>query len=259
MIWHTHMLNPRAYLEDCMLSGRRPLWTGGMPWEVVNAAINNHFEYAVSESAKDSWKKQTGLAWNNLDDDEKVTIHCPACKTSVHIPWTTCSVPAGTTVAGPPDLVGTGYGDGKLSHTCSACGSVINKDLLCVAKFIDDIDSLLGKGRPMPGTVLNFGSGTPVLLSKSTWKVDPPNIYPNQMLRKRNDDPKRCVTGLITPGANPTMQDVRDKIEKMVKRQGDTSGQGIYVRKMMSRYWDNWSPFALDLKYVHLRTKLKEN
>ncbi|KAK5654008.1 hypothetical protein OQA88_7685 [Cercophora sp. LCS_1] len=249
MVWHTHMLNPRAYLEDCMLAGLRSLWAGGMPWELANRAIGAGFEYTVSDTSKDAWKKKTGLAWDNIADPDTTAVSCPQCKTELRIPWTTCSVPEGVAVAGLPDLAGTGYGDGNLSRSCPACRTTITKSLLCVAKFTEDVNALLDPttNKPMPGTLLHFRSGTPVCVPSGKWRADPPHVFPNKLLLKRNDDPKRCVTGLLTPGANPTMQDVREKLEKMVKRNGSAQGDGVYVRKMMARYWDNWSPFALDL------------
>ncbi|KAJ8114085.1 hypothetical protein ONZ43_g4990 [Nemania bipapillata] len=48
MVWHAHMLNPRAYAEDCMRRGLRELWHLGMPWQLVNDAIDTDFNYNVS-------------------------------------------------------------------------------------------------------------------------------------------------------------------------------------------------------------------
>jgi hypothetical protein len=92
MVWHTHMLNPRDFLEDTIRVGLRDLWTAGMPWSLVNSAIDSKFNYDASK-AKDNWEGRTGHAWDSIHDPPEKTIGCPACKVSVSIPWTTCGMP----------------------------------------------------------------------------------------------------------------------------------------------------------------------
>lgn len=250
MVWHTHMLNPRAFLEDCMLGGLRGFWSNGMPWHLINAAITTSFAYNVTPACKTSWTALTGLAWSNADDPLNITLPCPRCATNLRVPWTTCSRPSTRPFDGIPDLIGTGYGDGNLQHRCGTCQTTVNKPLLCVAKFTNDANCLLNPAisRPMPGTLLDHRDGKPPLSpSPPSWRADPLATFPNRLIKKRNDNPNRQVTGLISSNAQPSMNDVRDRIEKMVRRNGSGAGSGIYVRKMMARYWDNHSPFALDL------------
>ncbi len=87
------MLNPRSYLEDCLRFGLRNLWTTGMPWQAVNAAINTQFSYEVPEEAKAAWVASTGRAWDNLEDQMVEHIKCPRCSLDLTIPWTTCGLP----------------------------------------------------------------------------------------------------------------------------------------------------------------------
>ena len=38
MVWHSHMLNPRAYLEDCLRNGQMHMWRTalcGKRWRTV--------------------------------------------------------------------------------------------------------------------------------------------------------------------------------------------------------------------------------
>ncbi|KAH6628758.1 hypothetical protein F5144DRAFT_537475 [Chaetomium tenue] len=267
MVWHTHMLNPRAFLEDCMLAGLRGFWSTGMPWRLINTAITTSFAYNVTPACKTSWAALTGLAWSNADDPLTITLPCPRCTTNLQIPWTTCSNPPGYPFDGIPDLTGTGYGDGmsrlwphaagrrgsshgNLQHRCGTCQTTLNKPLLCVAKFTNDANCLLNPtiNRPMPGTLLDLRSGKPPLSPSATsWSASPPATFPNRLLKKRNDNPRMQVTGLVLSSTQPTMNDVREKVEKMVRRNGSGAGSGVYIRKMMARYWDNHSPFALDL------------
>jgi hypothetical protein len=93
MVWHAFMLNPRTYLEDCMRYGLKDLWTTGMPWQVVNAAIDTRFNYEAPQEAKDSWVILTGRPWDNTEDSATKEIKCPKCTHVVRVPWTTCGLP----------------------------------------------------------------------------------------------------------------------------------------------------------------------
>ena len=55
MVFHSHMLNPRNFLEDCIRFDARGLWARGMPWAEVNQAIDTRFDYNVSEATKAAW------------------------------------------------------------------------------------------------------------------------------------------------------------------------------------------------------------
>lgn len=89
MVWHAHMLNPRAYLEDCIRYGYRALWYTGIPWQLVNEAIDTKFGYDVSDDCKSNWLLRTGRAWDNADDPLIKVLRCPCCSTPHEVPWTT--------------------------------------------------------------------------------------------------------------------------------------------------------------------------
>jgi len=92
MVFHSHMLNPRAFLEDTMRYGARQLWTAGFPWPLVNQAIDTSFNYRASDDARAAWTAQTRLRWDNTDDPLTKRIRCPACGGDVEVPWTTCGL-----------------------------------------------------------------------------------------------------------------------------------------------------------------------
>ncbi|KAK3393886.1 hypothetical protein B0H63DRAFT_387233 [Podospora didyma] len=273
MVWHTHMLNPRAFLEDAMLAGLRSFWATGMPWATINKAIDTDFAYNVSDDCKASWVSRTGLSWENADDPLVKSMRCPRCNFSLEIPWTTCCFPETykSNDHEQPDLIGSGYGDGQLQYSCSNCQLNIRKELLSAAKFAKDTQALLGpSARPMPGTILDPKSGMPTAASlvESTRNMEP-RTFPNRMLKSGVNSMRTKMTGLITSYSyvNPSMEDVRKEIDKVfkdrlglreidglhisvpgVKRSGGvTPTARICVRKMMSRYWENFSYFALDL------------
>ncbi|RKU48439.1 hypothetical protein DL546_000488 [Coniochaeta pulveracea] len=266
MVWHAHMLNPRAYLEDCMLAGLRALWHTGMPWVAVNTAIDNKFNYIVSDDVKADWVARTDHSWDNQDDSMIKSITCPLCEVPVEIPWTTSGLNEHDTPGREPGLVGTGYGDGNFMFMCPGCDVILDKKVLSVGKFVKDTEALMGKGRPMPGTVLDPVSGMPEVIPISSARSFPrtfPNRMHQQLLRSQ-------VLDLVNPRvtARPDMDIVRSKIEAVLKSNATVkfldgvSGLGRYrlhpkagiaVRKMMARYWENFSPFALDLGGAVLR------
>jgi len=92
MVFHSHMLNPRTFLEDAMRYGLRQIWTTGFPWVEVNQAIDTSFNYSVPDDTKTAWSTQTGQAWDNEDDPLTMQLDCPGCGGQVHIPWTTCGM-----------------------------------------------------------------------------------------------------------------------------------------------------------------------
>lgn len=91
MVWHSFMLNPRNYLEDCIRFGLKDLWATGMPWHAVDAAIDTNFNYQVPEAAKERFTNATGHHWSNAKDHEAKTLNCPRCTQVLEIPWTTCA------------------------------------------------------------------------------------------------------------------------------------------------------------------------
>ncbi|KAJ4174255.1 hypothetical protein NW754_004670 [Fusarium falciforme] len=92
MVLHTHMLNPRLFLEDCMRYGAREFWAAGMPWEKINAAIDKNFNYIQPEEKKSIWSAMCTRNWDNTQDTLHKLMDCPSCRASNAIPWTTCGV-----------------------------------------------------------------------------------------------------------------------------------------------------------------------
>lgn len=279
MVWHTHMLNPRAYLQDCMRAGRGRLWHHGMPWDLINEAIDTSFTYSVPDEVKAIWVSKTNRPWVNTDDAEVKSLQCPMCSIPTTIPWTTCGAEESDKQASATSLVGQGFGDGDLNFACHACGGVINRKLLSVAKFCSDSRNLLADGVPMPGTVLRPATGKP-----EAWVVKPsrrqpsmlddPMTLPNRLIKKVLYTEIQKLLDLSSNEASrpsPTMEDVRSMIETALKDQKvlraivntGPNAEKVHanlppvarmaMRKMMSQYWDNSSPFALDLSGAVMR------
>lgn len=66
------------------------LWQDGMPWPLVNEAIDTDFNYSTSDACRKRWTQATGRMWTNAEDPMTKIINCPYCQVPNHIPWTTC-------------------------------------------------------------------------------------------------------------------------------------------------------------------------
>ncbi|RYO82480.1 hypothetical protein DL766_006333 [Monosporascus sp. MC13-8B] len=214
LVWHAHMLNPRAYLEDCLRNGLKELWTLGIPWNLVNAAIDDNFNYDVSNECKIAWETNTGRKWNNMDDDPTKTLKCPICKEIIQIPWTTCGEPehTGNPSRRHPGLEGNGYGDGNLEVRCPGCCSAINRQLLEFRKFVKDFEGLMAFGQPMPGTILSIRTGLPTRIPRGPEGSSFPQTFPNRLLKKHLN---WTIIDLVrrSPFKSPSMEDVRQALE----------------------------------------------
>ncbi|SPO00748.1 related to large-conductance mechanosensitive channel [Cephalotrichum gorgonifer] len=261
MVWHTHMLNPRAYLEDCIRFGRRALWLGGIPWATVNDAIDTSFTYSVTAAARSRWELATGLPWENTDCPMMKSIECPRCLGRFEVEWTSWGQ-RGTAPAIEEDYTsGHGYGDGNFAATCpvEGCWYRMKKDTLYVSKWVRDVRKLYSESVPMPGTVLSLPKGIPLVGDS---KTDGHHAFPNRLLRTPNaarfldffkeKEPAtlKRVRDVMTGIVKNDLAAMKDPIE-MVKGKGGMVFlphlSRMAVRVMMSRYDGNHSILALDL------------
>lgn len=265
MVWHTHLLNPRAYLEDCIRSGRRALWLSGFPWRTVNSAIDTSFAYDAPEAARRRWELATGLPWDNVACPMTKRVVCPACSRGFEVPWTTWS--PGVSRPSDNDFVGHGYGDGDFSAVCPTedCSYSVTKETLYVAKFVNDVKKLLKEDVPMPGTLLHLPTGLPAVGGDTKYGH---HSFPNHLLR---GPMREKFVDLFEDRAPVTMETVKEAVSEItgdLAQLGDGSddvgvGRGgrLYLkryskmafRKLMSRYSGNRSALALDLVAAVLR------
>ncbi|KAM0370862.1 hypothetical protein HYE67_002130 [Fusarium culmorum] len=268
MVYHSHLLNPRNFLEDCLRRGLRQFWQSGMPWGRINAAIDGSFNYNVENENKAKWLAQTDCGWENIHDSNFKRISCPNknCREKFKIPWTTCALEEIPKTSERPGLIGTGYGDTKFEARCPKCNTKITKETLSVAKFCKDADNLVFLSEPMPGTLLWPTSGTPVVMMDRTGNKFDQRMFPNRMIQHVL---RTQIQGLLDnpdPENPPTMETVRKLIEtealmkpsalETIYGRPTKSVPGfskVATRKMMSRYWENFSPFALDLTGAVMR------
>lgn len=263
MVWHAHMLNPRAYFEDCMRRGLRELWHIGLPWQRVNDAIDANFNYNVSPECMVRWEQTTGRKWENADDPFTKTLpRCPECKKSNVVPWSTCNV-TGDSSNTAPSIGGQGYGDGEFKTNCAHCGKILKRDYLEVFQFVNDVKRLLAQNHPMPGTILDNKTGMATRIfehERTRFHRTFPNRLIRYELRSQLYDPPPASMNAVREIIEKTFNDA-DAIKRVDMVEGKNKDMAyrlaqearIQVRKMMSRYWGNSSSFALELGGAVLR------
>jgi hypothetical protein len=155
---------------------------------------------------------------------------------------------------------GEGFCDRDFAFTCSRCETRLTHNVLRAGRFCEDVKQLLSKSTPMPGTIIGL-RGFPfryVMFKDTAWN----GVYKrvNNLLllglgKKIIDQPT-----LHGDGLNQSMSRIRDTIgetisenKKYMRTVRDAAShrlsrlERIGFRKMMSRYWENSSPFAIDL------------
>ncbi len=92
MVWHSSMLNPRDFLEDCIRHQKMNFWREGWPWASINNCIDNtSFEYVASDEARQLFEADTGYSWDSVHDPPNLSLNCSSSNRSLSIPWITCA------------------------------------------------------------------------------------------------------------------------------------------------------------------------
>ncbi|KAI9932385.1 hypothetical protein AWENTII_010744 [Aspergillus wentii] len=231
------------------------LWASGMPWGAVGSCIEEKtFSYYPGDKAIRHFESQTGLAWESLEDPPK-TLTCLRCKAGIDTPWTTA-----TNVGYDPDVAFahcTGLADKSFRIQCASCRFSVTHANLRVSQLRRDVQALLKDGTPMPGTILGL-RGTPAE------KDNRDSSFPNRLIMGSKVE----LLELTDPAnnENTSIESIRSLLERSLKNRrlmcqvnntmiptSISHSEGIFIRRMMSSYWDNASPFSLDLTGAVIR------
>jgi len=264
MVWHTYMLNPRVYLEDCIQTGLHAVWRSGFPWSLLHDCIDNTtFEYTAPVAAKEAFKRSPSLPWDALKDPAAKAFTCPGCK---HVSWAPYTRPPATADRANLEAYlteDTGFAGQAFTEKCFKCGLAITHEKLRVGKFIDDAYQVRVHQRPLPGTILNqVGVPQGTVGKKKIGTHDA--FFPNRVIEKnhRFGDYK-----LRSDVARLTILEIKNMFQKVMETKDEVvmvnseqykphlvaRESKIAVRKVLSHYWDNSSPFGLDLVGATLR------
>lgn len=254
MIWHTHMLHPRDFLEDCIRYGKLSTWRTGFPFEAVNKCIDNcMLEYKPSEASQQAFERHINLRWDSLDDSPSKELACPRCSKPNKILWTEGGVGNSLKEAFKKN---TGIADASFEARCNNCRLTINHSRLMVAKFRQDVCDLLTANRPMPGSICNIDGipqGRQNVRNPQYWNN---MTFPSRLVQAVGND----MLIFTDPRGDwcKSIDDLRTQMEVKVrdrkaltaakgKFQSLSSGEREHFRRMMSHYWGNTSDFTLDL------------
>ncbi|KAJ5384933.1 Protein of unknown function DUF1399 [Penicillium concentricum] len=255
MVWHAHSLNPRNFLEDCIRYGKISTWATGFPWEVIDRCINNNtMEYTVSEQAKNQFEQKLDFKWNNLDDPPTKEVNCTYCQKVSAVPWTDAYF--GATVSNAFKL-GNGYADNSFEVKCAGCQHIIDHGRLKVAKFRKDLAATLYDGLPMPGAFTNIHGIPEGPTAKINHRALRYMLFPTRIVQAAGKDLMEFTDGRVDWCQNVVRlkEHLETKLHDrkiLMAAHGVTNSsirpaEKIHFRRMMSRYWENLGPFALDL------------
>jgi hypothetical protein len=266
MVWHSYLLNPRIYFEDCLRLSRYELWRTPFPWKAINGAIDNEtYVYTAPQEAIDTFKESPSIQWHSQDDDRQKSVLCPKCLDRVQVPWTRPPV-----ITGPEAIESyldndTGFASQHFHEPCPQCYFDITHEKLRVGKFINDVKALSLLKRPLPGTILNsVGLVQKVAAGKFLGSHDP--FFPNRLVEKL---PLFSYQALRNNIGDLSIEELKSRIERVIKSKSKgnieivnseqykpdlvAKDSKIAIRKMLSQYWDNSSVFGLDLVGAVLR------
>lgn len=264
MVLHSFMLNPRDFLEDCLRYNMMPLWRAGFPWNLVNVAIDNKsLDYNPPTEAIGAFEERTGFDWDNLQDPLTRKIACLQCQRQLECTYTDAIFGLDSKTAFENSR---GFADKGFEKICIDCGRVMNHRSLFLNKFRRDLLELVNNRTPMPGTVLSLDG-----LPEGCQSADPNRFelfFPNRLLLAglssklleitdpaKDYDGRRDVTD-IRQAIEDGLRDrslVSKANSKTIPSKSLKRGEKIAIRRMMSNYWDNSSPFRLDLVGAVLR------
>lgn len=258
MVWHSYLLNPRCYFEDCWRYGKMDLYATGLPWKTIDDCIDSvTFQYMTTAAAKTNFEEKAGRFWRNVDDQDSKTFTCGKCSRAMSVPWTAGS---GYIEKQSEFAAGFGFADKDFAARCEDCKTYYNHDVLRVEKFRRDVSLIWEQDCPLPGTVTSVEGLLPVCRADT----DVLQCYsPNWLMGPARFCYLETAWELSTyPEDAPTMQTVRNGLEKALsdiavqaqlivarryKPAKHKLREKFAMRRMMSRYWYNSSPFALDL------------
>lgn len=242
------MLNPRCFLEDCYRLGKLDFFATPFPWAAIDNCIDPEtFNFNAPTKAREAWLNTLALDWDNIDDSSDRIIMCPNCDATNQAEWTLGNH---WNRESRQMIPGTGLADCNFGKLCHKCSFLITHDSLRAQKFRSDVQRLLGKGLPMPGTVLapQGQPGEQIHFRRNSYGK-PMSLAPNRRLQD-------IIGTVIIRSKDFGMAEIKETIEQAVKGVSDTAGKKkgsrdyikrFSYRRMLARYWENSSPFALDL------------
>ncbi|KAG8905514.1 hypothetical protein FRB99_008773 [Tulasnella sp. 403] len=157
MVWHTYMLNPRTYYEDCLRMNHGLLKIGSFPLMQMASIIDHEtlLPHPPSEARVSAFSSFTGQPFDppiQTTSDHVVVLACPVCSIPNTIPWITYK--------------GDGYAQRGFAVTCAAerCGRRFTRGTMGVRKFVEDMERCTSQPdkHVLANTLVDYLTGVPV-------------------------------------------------------------------------------------------------
>lgn len=250
MVWHAFLLNPRAYAEDCRrFQVHDVIWNTEFPWRLINDLVDSNYQYKVSKEHRAYFESHAGIPWNNLDDSpdhKEKKVRCVSCRTSFGVLFFDPKQAIGSSGSYQNTDSNASYTNRWFKVDCPNCKNTVTHDSLRVAKFFEDFEAFETKGTCLPGTLVNVYTG---FLNFPTRDLRIYEMLEDAAVKKQLKGlPKGC-----------TMIDIQSALELFIgdanitDRMKAVEADGFVFRKFMSNYWDNSSPFSIDLEGAVIR------
>ncbi|KAI5856841.1 hypothetical protein BZA05DRAFT_386372 [Tricharina praecox] len=150
IVWHSFLLNPRCYYDDCFALGMPGMLAVAFPWEAINKAVDlKTLDFTLSADAKAFFKVATSQEVDLFAQLKKesffkprlptLEIVCPKCEHEHKLPITSI------------DSTANSWHNPNLSLAC-ACGFAITHDALCAERLRQDYRQVLAGGPGIRGT-----------------------------------------------------------------------------------------------------------
>jgi hypothetical protein len=255
MVFHSYMLNPHDFLQDCLRNGAMELWKAGFPWDLVARNINNaNLDYDPSLNVQNAFEERTKLAWSELDPSHQTELNCSSCSKAVPVPWSTLYA---------EDVSQMEKGNTPMSFTlsCPSCDAEVTQGSLARLRARNDLRILLDESIALPGTLLSNDGLIPS--AKAIPPIDFSSAFLSDVLSgDMAEETIRKIDSMHSKSSQPVFSScaLNDNIiEALIHGSILQNVSGVKnidkafaelmtsARRMKAMYDKNFSPFALDL------------
>ncbi|KAG8933519.1 hypothetical protein FRC01_008602, partial [Tulasnella sp. 417] len=160
MVWHTYMLNPRTYYEDCLRKLPGLLQIGSFPLMQLAGSIDPEtlLPHPPSEDRVSAFTSFTGQLFDvpiNTTSEDTVAVFCPSCSQPNTTSWVT--------------FKGDGFAQRGYGCICEYCRFMFTRESLGVRKFYEDMEKCIVNPDRffLANTIVDYHSGTPTELKWS--------------------------------------------------------------------------------------------
>ncbi|KAG9036597.1 hypothetical protein FRB95_008431 [Tulasnella sp. JGI-2019a] len=183
MVWHTYMLSPRTYYEDCLRMHHGLQQIEAFPLLQMCSTIDAEtlLPHPATESRSTAFVSSTGEPFDppfSTTLDDRIGICCPGCSALLSIPWLSAD--------------GKGYAQRGFVARCNidgGCRMEFSRETLAVRKFYEDMERCIKKPEKyfLANTLVDYHTGMPmpdlakaltsIVLRPNVTSLQKPEVY----------------------------------------------------------------------------------